>query len=337
MKERAALLLVAVFLLAAASRLVRSGSVAPSMPIQYRCDRCGIWLSISRKKIGEQIACPHCGAGKRIPPSDEPRPPALGAANPATTESQANPLAEIIFDEIPPQVSTAPPPALRDVAIPPSSTAPVEFSTWSEPAGTATPEGSASETPELTAADAPVRHRDGPAKTSRPPDSSPSEPPPARDRRVMSSEEDVESLALKRRPRDTEEMDLTPMVDMTFLLLIFFMITASLQLQKSLEMPAPNPDQSGAQQSLFTPEQLEQTSIRVAIDAENRVLVEEEPVAGPEQILERLKMQMRTTQRYELVVAADPAAFHETVVSVIDAAQAAGMEKIRMIGSTGDF
>jgi len=35
----------------------------------------------------------------------------------------------------------------------------------------------------------------------------------------------------------TEDMDMTPMVDVTFLLLIFFMVTASFTLQKSVPLP----------------------------------------------------------------------------------------------------
>ena len=44
----------------------------------------------------------------------------------------------------------------------------------------------------------------------------------------------------RRRVRPVEEddgLDMTPMIDCTFLLLIFFMITASFHLQKGLEFP----------------------------------------------------------------------------------------------------
>lgn len=40
-----------------------------------------------------------------------------------------------------------------------------------------------------------------------------------------------------RKKRDDGELDMTPMVDVTFLLLIFFMVTASFSLQKSIQMP----------------------------------------------------------------------------------------------------
>ena len=49
-------------------------------------------------------------------------------------------------------------------------------------------------------------------------------------------EEDAEEV-LVRSKKPEEEMDMTPMVDVTFLLLIFFMVTAAFSLQKSIEMP----------------------------------------------------------------------------------------------------
>ncbi len=43
-----------------------------------------------------------------------------------------------------------------------------------------------------------------------------------------------------------DEMDMTPMVDVTFLLLIFFMITASFSIQKSIQRPAQRNDQASS-------------------------------------------------------------------------------------------
>lgn len=40
-----------------------------------------------------------------------------------------------------------------------------------------------------------------------------------------------------RQKRKAGELDMTPMVDVTFLLLIFFMVTASFSLQRSIQMP----------------------------------------------------------------------------------------------------
>jgi biopolymer transport protein ExbD len=41
-------------------------------------------------------------------------------------------------------------------------------------------------------------------------------------------DEDDDDLALSRRKRDEEEMDITPMIDITFLLLIFFVVCSKM-------------------------------------------------------------------------------------------------------------
>ena len=46
---------------------------------------------------------------------------------------------------------------------------------------------------------------------------------------------------------DDDDMDMTPMVDVTFLLLIFFIMTATFSLQKSLQVPTPQPEEASTQ------------------------------------------------------------------------------------------
>jgi biopolymer transport protein ExbD len=59
---------------------------------------------------------------------------------------------------------------------------------------------------------------------------------------VVLDDEDDDDEVLVRAKRDHEEIDMTPMVDVTFLLLIFFMVTAAFSLQKSIEMPRQQTD-----------------------------------------------------------------------------------------------
>ncbi len=54
--------------------------------------------------------------------------------------------------------------------------------------------------------------------------------------------DDGEDDPPKRAKRKEDELDMTPMVDVTFLLLIFFMVTASFSLQKSMSMPRQQSD-----------------------------------------------------------------------------------------------
>src|SRR5262245_66607975 len=51
---------------------------------------------------------------------------------------------------------------------------------------------------------------------------------------------------VRRREAERDDVDLTPMVDMTFALLIFFMITASFSVQMLLAFPRPCDERKGA-------------------------------------------------------------------------------------------
>jgi biopolymer transport protein ExbD len=143
-------------------------------------------------------------------------------------------------------------------------------------------------------------------------------------------DEPAGGFVLRSRRADEDEMDLTPMVDMTFLLLIFFMITASFSLQKTIEVPPPSPEQQGASQTLQTLDELEADAIIVRIDAKNGITVDDEPVIDRLRLAETLQSTMLKTQRTELVLTADAAAYHETIVAVIDAASEAGLQRIRL-------
>ena len=59
---------------------------------------------------------------------------------------------------------------------------------------------------------------------------------------IGDEDDDDDDQVLPRKKRAEEEMDMTPMVDVTFLLLIFFMVTAAFSLQKSIEMPRQQTD-----------------------------------------------------------------------------------------------
>jgi biopolymer transport protein ExbD len=146
------------------------------------------------------------------------------------------------------------------------------------------------------------------------------------------SEEDDDDtpLTIRRHNHLDDEMDLTPMVDVTFQLLIFFMVSASFSLQKSIEVPTPDPDQKGASQQVQTIEDLHGTSIIVKIDANNTIWIDDEPLGDVNRLADMLRDKMRREQKTELLVTADNQSLHRTIIAVIDAANEVGMQKIRM-------
>lgn len=156
---------------------------------------------------------------------------------------------------------------------------------------------------------------------------------PIEDSAVEHHDESIEApaLILRRRIRTDDDMDLTPMVDVTFQLLIFFMVTASFALQKSIDVPTPDPDKKGASQQLQILEDLEGTSIKVQIDAANLITIDDEPLTDRSRLTDTLKDKMRKEQKTEILITANPAALHRSVIAVIDAANSVGMQKIRLV------
>lgn len=54
---------------------------------------------------------------------------------------------------------------------------------------------------------------------------------------AASNAEHDEPIRLRRRALDEPELDITPMIDLTFLLLIFFLVTSVPDVQRALELP----------------------------------------------------------------------------------------------------
>jgi biopolymer transport protein ExbD len=149
---------------------------------------------------------------------------------------------------------------------------------------------------------------------------------------------DLDELARRLdKNRDDPEMDMTPMVDVTFLLLIFFMITAAFALQKSLEVP-PVDEESAASQTV---EDLEKDSIVVRVDGDNVFWIGS-PMWTEEQRAPSV-VDMRSKVREarkgggsgpgpaKMLVQANGDATHEHVVAALDAGSAVGMEDIRLM------
>lgn len=153
-----------------------------------------------------------------------------------------------------------------------------------------------------------------------------------------------------RRAAEAEaDMDMTPMVDVTFLLLIFFMITAAFALQKAIAVPPVNDDDSAPTQSI---DELEEDSIVVRIDGDNVYWVlcpawTEEVKAPSRQDMRNLVRAARKGQMPDgaagtsggyrkMLVQASGDATHEFVVSALDAGSGAGVEEIRLMSVEDD-
>jgi biopolymer transport protein ExbD len=113
------------------------------------------------------------------------------------------------------------------------------------------------------------------------------------------------------------------------------MITASFSIQKSMEVPPPSSDKKGATQTIQSIDDLADSSIAVRIDDKNAIFIDDEPLPPSQRLSDALKQRF-SAQKNELLLTADDAALHDTVVAVIDAANEIGVQKIRMTASPRD-
>jgi biopolymer transport protein ExbD len=160
-------------------------------------------------------------------------------------------------------------------------------------------------------------------------------PSAGRPPQASADDDDEGGVSLRRPQTDFDDMDLTPMVDVTFLLLIFFMITASFSLQRTIPIPTPDPEEQGAQQVTQDIEDLLESSLRVTIDPKNMIFVEDDPVADSSTLVDVFRSKRQEENKQEVLLIPDKRSNLQTAVLVVDAANALGM-RIRMAASSGD-
>lgn len=134
-----------------------------------------------------------------------------------------------------------------------------------------------------------------------------------------------------------DEMDMTPMVDVTFLLLIFFMITASFALQMALQIPPQNEEAAATQ----TTEDVEKDTIEVKVDGDNIYWIGA-PLWPDEQrapSVQEMWSKVREARKggasgpgpARLLVKANGDATHDRVVAALDAGSVNQMEEILLM------
>lgn len=122
-----------------------------------------------------------------------------------------------------------------------------------------------------------------------------------------------------RHKRGDLLVDLTPMIDVVFLMLIFFMVSTSFTANNSIKLDLP---QSKAQAADKDIEQ-----VTVSINAEGQMFVQDEPVADGE-LRRRILNISKGDPNMRVVLRADAEAKHKRVVFVLDTVRELGMGKV---------
>lgn len=134
-----------------------------------------------------------------------------------------------------------------------------------------------------------------------------------------------------------DELDMTPMVDVTFLLLIFFMVTASFTLQKSFEQA-----HAKTEASTNKVEVPKDDYIQVTIDQTNTYYVttqDDGEVECPSvsEMRARVKDGMELGNASRLVILAHVDSLHSKLITAWDAGLMSGVNEIEVQTTDEDF
>jgi biopolymer transport protein ExbD len=129
-----------------------------------------------------------------------------------------------------------------------------------------------------------------------------------------------ESVAEQLNEEEEAEINLTPMLDVVFIMLIFFIVTAVFVKEPGVEVTRPEA------MTAFTPES---GSIFVAVTANNEIWIDQRSVA-PEGVRAAIERLAAENPEGGVVIQADNEASNEFVITVMDAAKAAGVTQITL-------
>ena len=120
-------------------------------------------------------------------------------------------------------------------------------------------------------------------------------------------------------------IDVTPMLDVVFILLIFFIVTASFVKETGVEVTRPTADTGTSREG---------ANIVVAIDNQDRVWIDQRQV-GPHAVEAHVARLHARNPQGSVVIQADAASNTETLVTVMDGARAAGVSDIAIATRSG--
>lgn len=126
----------------------------------------------------------------------------------------------------------------------------------------------------------------------------------------------------RRRPgRGATTVELTPLIDVVLLLLIFFMVSTTFKRESVLAVELP--EAQGA------PREQAAAEIMVRLDASGTVAVNDEQL--PDGEVGTVAGALARASGERVLVAADAAARHDAVVRVLDAAGRSGLTDVRIL------
>jgi biopolymer transport protein ExbD len=117
---------------------------------------------------------------------------------------------------------------------------------------------------------------------------------------------------------EENEINLTPMLDVVFIMLIFFIVTATFIKEAGIQVERPD---------TVTAESQDDASILIAISPNDEIWIDRQK-RDPRAVRSLLERLHAENPKGSIVIQADEESTHATLVTVMDAAKAAGVKNV---------
>lgn len=125
------------------------------------------------------------------------------------------------------------------------------------------------------------------------------------------------SLKLKTNLKPKAVIDITSLIDLVFLLVVFFLVTSNMGYESSITVHLPKAVQTGEQKK---------ADIIISVNEHNAIFVDSVEVPQ-ENLLEVIKQKKSTLEAGEVVIRGDRTAHYEQIVLIMDMLNQAGIPK----------
>ena len=130
----------------------------------------------------------------------------------------------------------------------------------------------------------------------------------------------------RRHADDEAEINITPMLDIVFIMLIFFIVTTSFVKEQGLEVSRP---------SNAPPKEIQQDKGPIVVKISSGSLISVKGrILEPGAVQANLERERAEKPASPLIVAAHPDADTEALVTILDAAKAVGIESVSVATGT---
>lgn len=135
------------------------------------------------------------------------------------------------------------------------------------------------------------------------------------------------NISSARRNRGaTRELNIAPLIDMVFILLIFFIVTTSFVKETGIDVSRPTASTAVSQET---------ATILIAIDAENRVFMDNREI-DVRAVRANVERALAENPEGAVVVVADKGSSTGTAIKVMDGCRQAGAEDVSLAASLPD-